>query len=61
MFRDHPIGFILAVLLIPVSVGVIILIYWYFKAHSLRLTLSGNAVHIERGFLSKERIDIDAR
>lgn len=27
IFRNHPIGFILAVLLIPVSVGVIILIY----------------------------------
>ena len=61
MFRNHPIGFILAVLLSPVGVGVIMLIYWYFKAHSLRLTLLGNAGHIERGFLSKERIDIDAR
>jgi uncharacterized membrane protein YdbT with pleckstrin-like domain len=61
MFRNHPLGFILAVVLVPVGIGVVILVYWYFKATSLRLTLSGNAVHIERGFLSKERIDIDAR
>ncbi|MBI1172441.1 PH domain-containing protein [bacterium] len=61
MFRNHPIGFILSVLLIPVGVGLVILIYWYFKTRSLRLTLAGNAVHIERGFLSKERIDMDAR
>ncbi len=61
MFRNQPIGFILAVLLIPVGVGAVILIYWYFKTRSTRLTLSGNAVHIERGLLSKEHIDIDAR
>ncbi len=61
MFRNNPLGFVLAVLLVPVGVGVIILIYWYFKAASLKLTLSDNAVHIERGFLSKEHIDIDAR
>lgn len=62
MFRNHPLGFILAVILIPAAgIGLVILIYWYFKAHSERMTISGNAVRIERGLLSKERIDIDAR
>lgn len=61
MFRNHPLGFIVSVLLIPVGVGVVILIYWYFKTRGTRLTLSGNAVHIERGLFSKEHIDIDAR
>ncbi|MBI1219729.1 MAG: PH domain-containing protein [Rhodobacteraceae bacterium] len=61
MFRNNPIGFIVAVILIPVGVGAVILIYWYLKAHATRMTISGNALHISRGLFSKENIDIDAR
>lgn len=61
MFRNRPLGFILAVLLIPVGVGVVILIYWYLKVRALRMTIEGDSVHIERGFLSKEQLDIDVK
>lgn len=62
MFRNNPIGFIVAVILIPAAgIGLVILIYWYFKAHATRMTIADNAVHIERGLFSKEHIDIDAR
>ena len=62
MFRNNPLGFVVAVILIPAAgIGLVILIYWYFKAHSIRMTISGNSVHIERGLFSKEHIDIDAR
>ena len=62
MFRNNPLGFVVAVILIPAAgIGLVILIYWYFKAHSIRMTISGTSVHIERGLFSKEHIDIDAR
>ena len=61
MFRNNPLGFIAAVILIPVAVGIVILVYWYIKVRSLRLLIEGDGVHIERGFLSKEQLDIDVK
>lgn len=60
MFRNRPLGFILSVALIPAfGVGILILLYWYVKANSIKLTIKGSDVHLERGLLSKEHTDID--
>lgn len=59
MFRSNPFGFILAVLLIPVGVGVIILLVWYLKCLSTRLELTGNDLVLTQGLLSKDRIELD--
>lgn len=62
MFRNQPLGFIAAVLLIPVfGAGILILLYWYIKARSVRLTIEGDSIHLSRGILSKEQTDIDIR
>ncbi len=62
MFRNEPLGFILAVLLIAAfGLGILILLYWYIKTRSVRLTITGDAIHLSRGILSKEQTDIDVR
>jgi uncharacterized membrane protein YdbT with pleckstrin-like domain len=59
MFRSNPLGFILAVLLIAVAVGVLILLWWYLQCKSTKLEADKNTVMLERGLLSKERIELD--
>lgn len=62
MFRNHPLGFVGAVLLIAAfGLGILILLYWYIKVRSVRLTITGDALHLSRGIFSKEQVDIDVR
>lgn len=58
MFKNHPLGFILAVLLIPVAVGILILLWWYLQAKSSKLTVFENVILFEQGLLSKERAEV---
>src|SRR5690606_18584826 len=59
MFRSNPLGFILAVLLVAVAIGVLILLWWYLKCKSTKLEADSKTVMLERGLLSKERIELD--
>lgn len=59
MFRNNPLGFILAVVLIPVAIGIIILMVWYLKCKSTRLDFIGDDLVLERGLLSKNRTELD--
>ncbi len=59
MFRNNPLGFLLAVLLIPVAIGIIILMVWYLKCKSIRLDFIGDDLILERGLLSKDRTELD--
>lgn len=56
MFRNNPLGFILAILLIPVAIGILILLWWYLQCKSTKLEFSGNDLILEKGLLSKERM-----
>lgn len=59
MFRNHPLGFILAILLIAAAgIGIIILLVWYLRCKSTRLELQGNNLVLEEGLLSKERTEL---
>lgn len=59
MFRNHPLGFILAVLLVPVAVGILILLYWYLKCKSTLLEFNNGDIVVERGLLSKNRTELN--
>jgi uncharacterized membrane protein YdbT with pleckstrin-like domain len=59
MLRSNPLGFILALLLAVVGVGILILLWWYLQCKSTRLEADSNTVMLERGLLSKERIELD--
>ncbi len=59
MFKNHPFGFVLSILLIPLAIGILILLWWHLQNKSSRLTISENHVLYEKGLLSKERSEID--
>jgi uncharacterized membrane protein YdbT with pleckstrin-like domain len=59
MFRSNPLGFILALLLVVVGIGILILLWWYVQCKSTRLEADETSVMLERGLLSKERIELD--
>jgi membrane protein YdbS with pleckstrin-like domain len=60
MFRNHPFGFILSVLLIAAfGLGLLILLFWFLKTRSVRLRIDANQVHLEVGLLSKSHVDLD--
>jgi uncharacterized membrane protein YdbT with pleckstrin-like domain len=58
MFRNKPLGFILAVILIPAAIGILILMVWYLRCKSTKLEINGNEVVLEEGLLSKERTEL---
>lgn len=59
MFRNRPLGFILAVILVPAGIGIIILMVWYLKCKSTLLEIRGNEIVVERGLLNKERTELN--
>lgn len=59
MFKNNPLGFILAVLLIAVGVGIIILLWWYLQTKASKLTVFENEILFEKGLLSKERSEVN--
>ena len=60
MFRNHPFGFILSLVLIPAfGLGLLILLWWYLQTRSVRLRIDADQVHLERGLLSKSHVDLD--
>ena len=60
MFKDSPLMFILSLILIPAfGVGLIILLVWYLKSKSTKLTVSADSIVLEKGLLSKERCEVN--
>jgi uncharacterized membrane protein YdbT with pleckstrin-like domain len=59
MFRGNPLGFILAVVLIAAGIGILILLWWYIDCRTTKLQADRSTVTLERGILSKERIELD--
>ena len=58
MFRSNPLGFVLSVLLIAVAIGIIILLVWYVKSRSEKLTITNDDLRYERGILSKSHSEL---
>jgi uncharacterized membrane protein YdbT with pleckstrin-like domain len=53
MFRNHPFGFILSLILIPAGIGILILAYWYVVTKTSKLTITETELKYETGLLSK--------
>lgn len=59
MFKNHPIGFIVSLLLIPVfGLGLLILLWWYMQCRGSKLTVNERDILYEKGLLSKYRVEI---
>lgn len=60
MFRNHPVGFVLALFLIPVfGIGIVVLLLWYLQSKATKLVITDAEILLERGLLSKERIEVN--
>lgn len=53
MFKADPAAFILCVILIPVVIGAVILLVWWLRAISVRLTVTDQRITLREGLLSK--------
>lgn len=53
MFRNHPIWFVVAVLLSLVGVGLLILIPWWFESRGVTLTVTSERTRLRKGIFSK--------
>ena len=60
MFRNNPIGFIFAVLLIAAfGLGILVLLWWFLQCKSTKLSVNENEILFEKGLLSKERSEVN--
>ena len=53
MFRNHPIWFIVVLLLCLVLVGIPIMFVWWLKCKTVQVTVTTERTIVERGLLSK--------
>ena len=58
MFRNHPIGFVISVLLCLVVVGIPILLVWYLRARSTELTITNLRTRLHRGWFSRSITEV---
>ena len=59
MFRGHPLGFVLSLLLVPVAgLGLLILLVWWLTCKQTHIALDRNHTRVEKGLLSKSRIEL---
>lgn len=59
MFKNNPLGFVLALLLVPAfGLGLIILLVWYLKIKASKLVVTENDILYEQGLLSKNRVEV---
>lgn len=59
MFADEPGYFILAILLIPLIVGIVWLVVWYIRIRCTVVTVTDERVLLSRGIFNKERLEIE--
>lgn len=58
MFREHPIRFILYVLMIPILYGIYLLVRWWFDNYATRLILTDDLVVLIRGIFNTRVTEI---
>ena len=59
MFKNNPLGFILALILIPVfGLGILILLWWYLQTRASKLTVTDTEIIYDTGLLNKEHSEI---
>lgn len=59
MFADKPLWFVIAVLLVPVGIGIVWLVVWYIKNRCTLVTVGEERILLSRGVFAKERVEIE--
>lgn len=58
MFRNHPVGFILTLVLSLVGVGLFIFFFWWLDSIGTTLTVTDERVTLRKGILSKSLVEV---
>ena len=58
MFRNHPVAFVLCLVLCCVGIGLIILLVWWIRVLGTTLTVTNEQTTLRRGILSKHTNDV---
>lgn len=58
MFRNHPVAFVLCVVLSLAGVGLVILLAWWLRCLATELTITNEQTTLRRGILSKHTNDV---
>lgn len=58
MFRNHPVAFVLCVILIPVGIGAIALLIWWLDKLGTTLIVTDRRTTLRRGILSKSTNEV---
>lgn len=58
MFRNHPLGFVISVILCPVVIGIVIFVIWYLRARSTELTVTNLRTRLHEGWLSRSITEV---
>lgn len=59
LVRMYPLGVVLAVLLIPVGVGILLLLYWYLLAKSDHILIKSDEIVWTHGLINKQYTEIN--
>jgi uncharacterized membrane protein YdbT with pleckstrin-like domain len=58
MFRQHPVGFVLCVILSPVGIGLVLLFCWWLSCKAQDLTVTSKRTIYRRGILAKSTSEV---
>lgn len=59
LIRTHPLGTVIAVILIPVGIGILILLYWYLTMKADKLLIKEDEVVWTHGLINKKYVEIN--
>lgn len=59
MIRMYPFGTVLAILLIPLGIGILILLWWWLQTKADKLTVKSDEIVWEHGLISKQYTEIN--
>ncbi|MFW6189818.1 MAG: PH domain-containing protein [Planctomycetota bacterium] len=58
MWRQHPLYFLLCILLVPVLIGLVALVVWWLECLSTALTVTEKRTILRRGLLSRHTTEV---
>lgn len=58
MIRMYPFGTVLAILLIPLGIGVLILLWWWISTKADKLTVKTDEIVWEHGLINKQYTEL---
>ena len=58
MIRMYPFGTVIAILLIPLGIGILILLWWWLSTKADKLTIKSDEIVWEHGLISKQYTEL---